>query len=183
MLGANYNLTGGWCFWFPLASVWQRKKPLWLKECDPINTPMLGFIYSYGVFTLLIFLWTLKYFIFMEHNPKKVAPSELNYFNDVFTTFLFGSYFGVWMSADDEADWAGSAFTQDSIGFTQCCVSQAHRVHLQELVSSTDIHIHTLVINIMNILARQMHLCSTMSFKQFDCWKRNKSFISHKMYF
>ncbi len=122
----------------------------------------------------------------MEHNPKKVAPSEQNYFNDVFTTFLFGSYFGVWMSADDEADWAGSAFTQDSIGFTQCCVSQAHRVHLQELVSSTDTHIHTISWTYWQgkfIYVAQCHLNSLIVEKEIKASFRIKCIFKGKKYF
>jgi len=80
---------------------------------------------------------------------------------------VFDSYFGVWMSADDEADRAGSTFTQDSIGFTQRSMSQAHRIHLQKLVSSTDTQIHTLSIIIKDWKKKNVFKRSNISPKQY----------------
>ena len=50
-------------------------------------------------------------------------------------------YLGVGLSADDEADRSWSTLTQDGVGLAQRSVTQALRVHLQDLVSTaTDTH-------------------------------------------
>lgn len=50
----------------------------------------------------------------------------------------FPPYLWVRMTADDEANWARTAFTQNGISFAQSCMSQTNRIGFQDLIPAAE---------------------------------------------